>query len=295
MKRVSWLVSLGMVPFVLGCGAGAAAPGDGQTGSPILLLPPPAMPDISWQFRYCLSADQRIGLEQAMLDLAEHSQPYQPLTDLFQGATVDSECTGTGEHGGIWRVTASGSKSRGLALVSLLSGYEAYAFAVSQQLVDDAWAYAWQKEPKRFDYGGQLDATGRFELASYTDGFHLEDSWGNRVHVIDTTDGRGVDYVSQPYLPGIPGNGIYCGESGFVTPDSSDDPLVETVINATNNYLNIQESNEESLFGTSPDCQAVLDLNLGAEPSLNGWSLPFADYRDDTDHFLIVGGGSVIF
>jgi hypothetical protein len=251
---------------------------------------PPAVPVISWQFVSCITPDQRTGLGAALLAVAQK----EPLTgSLAVGAVAESQCIGGQERGGIFLASTYGNHTLGLQQLAILPPYKQYAFRVSRGLIEQHAALLWQDaQPyRRFNDQGIVDPNGRYELS----GYDIPVSWNNflTVHVLDRTNGHNEVTIDAPGNFYTQYGVFYCRSTGArnVSPHSSSNPLVQTVINATNAYAG---KTGLPYVGVGAQCTAGLPIDLSQSPSLNGWPLSVDQTDLDGEGDITVSGGDLI-
>jgi hypothetical protein len=296
------IISLG------GCTGGASP--DATVGEAALILhPPPAYPDVSWQFTGCLDDDHRLGLDEAMLQLAA-GWSGSPLTgNLLDHAIADSRCINGNERGGLFR-NDRGDRGAGLAKLAILPGSSQYAFSVGGSLVADLMQRMYLQLPQRFDADGTPDANGRFALAGWD--FSPTVSTGFVLHVADTAPyGKTSDILTRSMHNTIHtsanGTGPAVAAIDGLWPDEkymqcdldppvgdiaiSDDPLLETVILARDAFLKKTYPNARyELYYPGAACLAIALLSTGAIASMQGWPLPY-----DTTPVIADGNGQLTF
>jgi hypothetical protein len=292
------LVTLALLSAV-GCSAPSPA-GDGEAESdsafrraPPITLPPP-VPLFAWQFRDCLTPDQRVGLPMALYDYwASRSGGLVAL----HGSEPESACIDGEERGGFFTPGLSQEQHLlGLARLSIRNNSRLWAFRLSNDAFESLSSYEWDLHaiPHTFDDNGTLVEGGRYELIGWDDEMGVPH--GRRVvHVRDQRNPQlAVDLVATSTLDLIPDWQPHYRLSDYhVSPVSSSDPLIQTIINASQ-YL--VQKNKVALY-------TLLARNAGGSvtsfylrecPSLSGWQLGFDMLTIDDGGGIVASGGDLI-
>jgi hypothetical protein len=245
----------------------------------------PALPDVSWQFYDCITADQRTGLIAAMLDRLK-SDP--DLAAVMQGAVGQSMCINGGERGGLFRPSTFGDRTKGLASIDIRPSTKRYAFSAGYSLIQDLAARKASEWP-RFDEAGHASPNGRFVVSAITP--HLANLMNaGTVTVLDTTNNHTAQLQEWQELyvgPLVECLVVLCPA------EPSSDPLVQTIGDASNLFFKNQGVLDTNTF-PDPSCSAAQALQTILEPSLAGWGLPF-DFMDTSafsDEVIIAAGSN---
>jgi hypothetical protein len=273
-----------------GCGGGVP---DGEIDS-AWRLPPPilyaATPLVTWQMNSCITDDQRAGLIAAVKQAAARN----PQTSL-QNAVGDSRCIATEERGALFGQYDRGNRGLALSNIAIRPSARPFAFGTMTPLIDTAASVEWSwrnNSVKRFDDAGTFTPTGRYEITGYDNPIDRRPK--TILHVVDHTNNHTVDVTSSLYLEVLQGalNCTYPWPQPLlsVSPPVSSNPLVQTIINATNNalpYIN------DHLMPAAP-CFAMAAIDVASQPSLKGWPLQFEDLYVDADGNEIGVGGPLL-
>jgi hypothetical protein len=269
-----------------GCGGGAP---DGEIDSAYRL--PPARPLVTWQMNSCLDADHRVGLI-AAIKLAAARNPQTSL----QNTVGDSRCIATEERGALFSPRDRGDRGRALANIAIRPSTRPFAFGAMTPLIDSTMSVEWSWRAgytKRFDDAGTFTASGRYEITGYD--VPVDQRPNTILHVVDHTNDHTVDVVTSFYL-GLSQGALNCNAAWpqpyvSVSPPVSSNPLLQTIINATNNALPYIRDHLLP-FGA---CTALAAVDVASQPSLKGWPLQFEDsYVDDAGNEIGVGGTLLI-
>ena len=169
-SRTRFLFVVALLSAV-GCGAPSPA-GDGEAAAAISFWPPitllPPEPLFAWQFRDCLTPDQRVGLPMALYEF--WTQRSGGLTAL-QPTEAESACINGEERGGFFaRGYSQEQRLRGLARLSIRNMSRLYAFRLSNDAFEALSSYQWNLHaiPHTFDQWGTL-VDELFELIGWDD------------------------------------------------------------------------------------------------------------------------------
>jgi hypothetical protein len=271
----------------VGCSAPSAE--DGMLDQDIRIGPRPPAPFIGWQFRDCITPNQRAGLAAALLDFYARFQPLHPLA----GLVGDSQCLDGEEKGGLFapNLTAA-QRASGLKVLSFRPTSRLYAFQIGRAAVNAVSAQQWASVPPlRFNDAGERVANGRYELLDYSDVLGSPDGKYS-IRIIDTQAPVTVDVVSDTHIyVAVNGSVRWSYGSMRVEPASSPDPFVQTVINATVPAITKNGANGEWMWVAF---YAQWALSFADCPSLKGWPLQLDTVSVDGAGNIIESGGALI-
>ena len=262
-------------------------------GRPIPVRPAPAL--IEWQFNGCLTPDQRVGLIAALQQIDQQAVPG------LLPSTGESVCGGDGdERGALFRTTSSeAGRQRTLALLSIRPVQRSYTFAITANAIavtTNEW-YQWLENVSgvtRFDDSGKVTPNGRYSVSGYAIHVPSPGEVDLLAHVVDTTNGKTADLLRATPLA-VRGSGeLEDGSQPWrVSPALSNDPLVQTILNAAGPYLAANQANWE-LYWAAPVSRAIDALHFAWAPSLKGWPMPFDLLSADAAGTIYASGGDLI-
>ncbi len=256
---------------------------------------PPAPPYVAWQFQGCLDVDHRNGLIAALQAVNAH---WFAGSAAAQTASL-SLCINGDERGGLF---ASGSSDAGrratLANLSIRPTSRAYTFMIGSRQIAIVGAYQWRTfgGPLTFDDNGIAGPNQRYQFTGYemTITQFTPPIAEYRYGVYDTQTGKanGIVYLDSLFITGA-GTLARHVETPQTSPLSSSDPYVQTVINASENFIATPTGIDHTSIIPLYDSTISIDFDLA--PSLKGWPMPFDLVRMDSSGNLLASGGDLIF
>jgi hypothetical protein len=277
-------------------GCGGQFDDGGDSADAIKRIAPPAPTYVAWQFLSCLTADQRIGLVAALQQI--HQQEVPELLP----SVGESVCGTDGqERGALFPSTTSeAGRQRTLAILSIRPLSSSYTFMISTTAMNAVANNQWSRyiipSLRRFDDAGVASASGRYQVSNYEVDVATSLATAAKLHVVDTQTQLAVDLVRAGtlYVPSWlshAGQVTQNWQNWVVSPSSSSDPLVQTIINAAEKYLNAAAGNVDSF---NPIDEALDALDFPKAPSLKGWALPFDSVTVDAAGDVYGSGGTLI-
>jgi hypothetical protein len=259
----------------------------GPTPVKPVLLPAPAY--VMWQFDYCLTQNERDGLILALQDLHKKVPALLP-------SVGQSQCGTDGQERGALFATDTLPAARSLTVnaVAIRPIQRKYAFAIGPKSFDHEAATEFAHLPHYFDDAGQTAySSGRYQITGYTQTFNQAGPnyirVDNTLHVLDPQRQVGVDLTFGSAMSlWAPGYLTVATGGHTVSPASSMDPFVQSVINATNTLGSI------SIWFTPSAEVGNNAVDVRSAPSLKGWPMPFDLLFLDADGNVVVAGGEQI-
>lgn len=272
-----------------GCGGEVPEPADDSEGFIINpIKPAPAL--VEWQFDVCLTPDQRAGLIAALQQIHTNELPeLTPSVGLSVCSTTDGQ-----ERGALFAINTNVTgRSVTVSSLAIRPVQRRYAFAITKNAYNAVAAYVFSPMPKRFDDNGLPATNGRYLLSGWSETSTPQLATltytTEALHILDTQTQKTVDldYWVSTYIDqsGRLATGTFVPQ---VSPQSSTDPFVQTVINAAFLYK------QKTLYPFQPARSTAKALDFASAPSLKGWPLPFDLLTLDAAGGLIASGGETI-